>query len=959
MEETKEAPMLFFSMEMDDVIKHFDTSIQTGLTDEEAVDRKIKYGPNQLKPMEPINVWKILAGHTFNFLNGVLLAATIIALAVQSWADAAVIGAIIFINAGIGFSQEYSSEKTMQSLMQLSAPASNVLRSGKTLEVPSVDLVVGDIVLLTEGDKIPADLRLFQIASLECDEAILTGESMPVEKKVDPLSNPDLTAGDQINMAFMSTTVTKGKGRGIVVYSGRNTQMGKIADSITGATKGKTQLQIRMENLGKVLVVIATIATLLVLLGVFIYREKHEFEIYPEGLEVGIATAIAIIPEGLIPVVTLTLTLGVREMAKKKAIVRKMNSLESLGNVTNICTDKTGTLTEGKMVCTNLWTIDGSSYSVKGIGLEPVGTIHPGTSHEEVPVPHPKLLHKLIESGSLCNTSTVYKNEDGDWVGTGSPTEVALVVLAHKVQLDQKSLSPEWEYVNEYPFSSSIKRMSMVWSNKKDNQKYLFLKGAPEGVLSLCTKKYTSTGEQADFSEEDLEEIKKRNETLAEDGLRVLAVSFKQLTSSYNNELKREQVEDNMIFIGLFGIKDPPRQTVPHSVQICDKAGIEVHMVTGDHPSTARAIAKQVGILKPEQYHNKKLVMAAVKFDKIPQEKLDAIDQLPYVIARCTPDSKVKMVKALHDRNKIVAMTGDGVNDAPAIKSADIGIAMGKGGSDVTKESADIVLTDDNFSTIVVAIEEGRRIFANIRKFIIHLLAGNIAEGIILVIGVLAGFYPPMNPLMILWVNMVTGTPAALALGIEPAPKKIMDKHYRPVNEGLFTTETIIDISFYGFIMGIISLGSFIVMDERINEGRTSPTDGERTVRTSQTIAFISLTSLLLVHAYNCRVLREPFYRHGFHKRIWLHVAVLFGFGTVLAAVYIPGLKDSVFKTEDPQGDGWIIALVGTVIFLFLSECYKFGKRRYMKYLVLKGDTTFGLDMDEEEEDLSIEMTGV
>lgn len=771
------------------------------MTETQARERLARLGPNKLKDDGGIKLHLIILRHVFAFMNFVLFAAMAISLVVQQWIDAGVVAFVILLNLVIGIFQEVRAEQAMEALKKMSGSSARVVRDGGTVvTIPAAEVVVGDIVHLVEGDSVPADLRIVAVNGLECDEAILTGESVPVSKRTDVIDRPDTPLGDRKNMAFSGTTVSKGKGQGIVVATGIDTEIGAIAKSLSRAKKQKPKLQKRMDMLGFALVVMAVICIGLVIVAFAIHRPH---EVWPKSLQSGVTTAVAIIPEGLVPVLTLTMTYGVQKMAKKNALVRKLTALESLGNVNNICSDKTGTLTLGKMTATDLW-IAGELFTITGSGINPKGKFV--DSNGVIVNLFGPLLKLAITVASLCNTASVTKKEpdaavipitngsdakttkkkkkgkkediaaQGKWATSGSPTEVALQVMAMKAKMGRRAMRSEYEHqVAEFPFDSTIKRMSIVFKRSaNDTEALMFTKGAPERVLELCTAYISDNdGTELEMTDQFSKQIRRTNEDMASRGLRVLCLAYRKLDLPTENSVKiedpkddsedatglvRELVEQDLVFVGLVGIRDPPRADVPDAVMSCHKAGIEVHMLTGDHPSTAVAIAKQIGILTDEEAMDPELVMAAPDFDKLSNEELKQRNRLPLVVARCSPETKVKMVKALHDRKRYVAMTGDGVNDSPALKTADVGIAMGINGSEVTKQASDIVLLDDSFSTIVRAIREGRRTFSSIRKFVIHLLSGNVAESLVLVLAILVGLKPPINPTQVLWLNMITGT---------------------------------------------------------------------------------------------------------------------------------------------------------------------------------------------------------
>lgn len=1013
----------FYTLSYEDIAAKLETSLENGLTSDEVARRKGIYGPNRLNQKSGPSFFKILFHHLFNFMSFVLFAAFVLAMVTLQYIDGGVIAFIIVINTVIGVSQEWKSQKTMEALKKMSSPTSRVIRDGQegAVQIPSDELVPGDIVILKQGDKVPADIRLFEVTYLECDEALLTGESIPVKKKIEALEEEDTPLGDRKNVVFMSSVVSKGAGKGIVVRTGQKTQLGRIADSVSTAKKQKTQLEKKMTWLGVILAVIAVIGIGLVLLGLWVH---DTMALYPEGLQVGVTTAVALIPEALVPVITLTLTLGVRRMAKQNAIVRKLNALEQLGNITDICSDKTGTLTQGKMVATNLWLPPNLTYCCTGKGFNPnsggIFVQEPDGGQGEATTPEGSLACAMLIC-SLCNSSTVYRkliedngkkkvpwwrfwarcggkkkvsnndkeqdnveakmeeedeergperkelNEDEkevydgredeageadavdeknyEWVAEGSPTEAALLVLGRKAGFHpRRMLEQGWTKQTEFLFDSTVKMMSVAYEYDKSRDEegfsfpgesfdgsgmILFTKGAPERLLPRCSAYLRADGEIVELSEMVLNhDIKNMNDEMAYQGLRVLALAFRVLPEDFELEV-REEAEQELTFVGLVGIKDPPRDGVSESVALAHKAGIKVRMLTGDHPSTSTAIARHIGILSVpidgDDCEENELVMTSTQFDKMSEEELNDLDELPLVIARCSPESKVKMVQLLHGNDKVVAMTGDGVNDSPAISQANVGISMGISGSDVTKEAADIILTDDDFSTILRAIAEGRRIFANIRKFVVHLLAGNVAEAITLIIGVLVGFHPPIGPLQILWVNLITGTPPAIALGIEPASKDLMDQRKRPIGEALFTTLTIVDIFYYGTVMGALTLGNFVIMEQAFDED----------VESAQATSYVTLTLLLLIHAYNCRRLKNSMFTHGFWKAWTFHLSFILGIGTVTLTLYIPGINDVVFHQGEPGYWGWMLGISAALVFVLASELYK-PCRRFVRHFMVK-----------------------
>ncbi|KAJ1814900.1 hypothetical protein LPJ56_002862, partial [Coemansia sp. RSA 2599] len=916
---------------------------------------------------------------------------------------------------------EFKAEKTMDSLRKMSSPTSRVLRSGQQVVIPTIDLVPGDVLYLESGDVIGADSRLFEVFNFDTDEALLTGEALPISKQTAPFDDPEIPLGDRINLAFASTTVTKGRAKGIVYATGMSSEVGKIAKKLMESSKSKkTPMQKSLDKMAWILLVIAIISVLIVF-GV------NKFKISTEVLLYAIGLAIATIPEGLVAVVTLIMSLSVHALAKQRALVRQLVALESLGSVTNICSDKTGTLTQARMVMVRAWLPEEGFFNVSGLGLEPVGEVTKKVKLPPISRPANAVVNfssanldddddnnnvesasgekmrliasdavsttsggektvsvdttnmsasfrRLAEAAALCNMSEIKHNaETGEWVGIGDPTEIALQVFASKLSMGKPQLTAkgggEWTVVCEYPFDSSIKRMSVVVKNSATNEHLLLLKGATERVVSCCVGRQDG-GDSSDVTEivpEDLQaSLDPRIEEMARDGLRVLSFAFRRLTPAEQaadmSKAKREDVEVGMTFLGLVGIYDPPRPESHPSVMECYRAGIHVTMLTGDHPETAAAIARQVGILQTDEDlfdANEKTadhqaiqlgqtVMTAREFDRLTDDEIDALPQLPSVIARCSPDTKVKMIQAMHRRNGIVAMTGDGVNDSPSLKFADVGIAMGLSGSDVAKQASEIILTDDNFATIVRAIREGRRVFSNIQRSCCVLISGNIAELVCLLLGLafrdkLGETVFPLSPVAILVNNLLTGTPPSMALGVEKAWSTIMDEPPRAANSGLFTWEVQGDVAFYGFTIGLLSISNFWLvingfgdgdMAQHCNEGYSDACD---LVYRARGTVFATLTLGILLQAYNCRRLRGPMWNLRMLKR-FLENKFLFGgvvSGTILCllCMYVPGLNKKVLKLTGISWE-WGIVLITLLVFLILSEIYKFAKRKLLKPIV-------------------------
>ncbi|CAO3671887.1 unnamed protein product [Umbelopsis ramanniana] len=933
----------YHAMDLNAVSEILKTDMEIGLSEAEAEERLTKYGRNELSGEGGVSAWKVLMRQIFNILILILIIAMVVSFVFKDWVEGGVIAAIILLNAAIGFFQEYKAEKTMESLRRLASPTSKVIRHGHLITIATRDLVPGDIMSLKHGDVIGADCRIIECFNFEVDEALLTGESLPVNKEPATIPNAEIPLGDRINMGFSSTILVKGRGYAIVTATGMNTEIGRIAKRLMDSGENsKTPLQKALDRMALVMLAVAVIS-------IIITFGASKFHINDEVILYAISLAIAVIPEGLVAVVTLTQAFGVRSMADKKCLVRRLAALESLGAVTNVCSDKTGTLTQSKMVLTRFWLPAEGHFNVSGLGVIPEGDITPQDSTTPVtPETMPPSMLQLVQNTSLCNTATIRRDkENGEWITQGDPTESALQVFAHKVNMGNKKLTnsqdgASWNLLAEYPFDSGVKRMSVIYKNPK-GQAVAFLKGATERVLACCTS--------IRFSEEEggvkylsLEEMENivypQVENLARDGLRVLALATKSMKFEQGDigpdDLSREDVDVNFTLIGLCGIYDPPRVESKPSVESCHEAGITVHMLTGDHHATATAIAREVGIL-PENYGRgvskeggadhvvvgeDKLVMTAIEFDKLSEEAIDALPSLPLVIARCSPDTKVKMIEALHRRGKIAGMTGDGVNDSPSLKESDIGIAMGQTGSDVAKQAADIILTDDNFSTIVLAIQEGRRVFSNIARFVVHMISGNVGEVVPLLIGL--AFIDvdgtsvfPLSPVQILFNNILTSSPPAMSLGLEPISEDAMKVPPRRRSDGLFAWSNVIDILFYGVMIGVICLLNFIVVVYGYGDGNLGQLCNEglnpgcEQVFRARGALFAALTILILLHAFTCRDLIHSTWNWKYLKRNhnkYLYYSFGIGFVLLLITLYVPVLNTSVFK-QSPIDWEWAWSL--------------------------------------------------
>ncbi|KAH9214633.1 sodium transport atpase, partial [Leptodontidium sp. 2 PMI_412] len=1002
------------------VIEKLGSDSQVGLSQSEATSRLQLYGKNALDDGPGVQPIKILINQVANAMMLVLTMAMVVSFAIKSWIEGGVISLVIILNIIVGYFQEYAAEKTMGALKALGSPTAQVIRNGSTEVIASAELVPGDLVELATGNIIPADVRLIEATNFETDEALLTGESLPVAKAYDAVFDEETGPGDRLNLAYSSSTVTKGRAKGIVVSTGMHTEIGSIATALRdGNTKvrkphvsknGKVKSYRYVEawaltstdaigrfmgvNVGtplaRKLSKLAILLFIIALICAVIVEAANSFSGANEIIIYAVATGLSMIPASLIVVLTITMAVGTKIMSQRNVIVRKMDSLEALGAVTNICSDKTGTLTQGRMVVKKAWVAATGTYTV-GNTNEPfnpeIGEIRflPGNPRQDqaenekedadgwtkfdAEDPH---LARYLQVASLANIAQVEKDEQGEWKARGDPTEISIQVFASRFDHNRNTLTKgenvQWIEIAEFPFDSDCKRMSTIYaeaaaSHNGPVQRHVFSKGAVERVLPCCTTiQYQGSKTPIPMSK-DLEMMIHTNvETLAKQGLRVLAFASKTISADVETQgVDRATIEHSFTFRGLVGLYDPPRPESAEAVKGCARAGIAVHMLTGDHPSTAEAIARQIGIVPAtsklpsmSSAVANSLVMTATQFDKLTDDQVDALPMLPKVIARCTPTTKVRMIDALHRRGKFCAMTGDGVNDSPSLARADVGIAMGQAGSDVAKDASDIVLTDDNFASILNAIEEGRRIFDNIKKFVLHLLAENIAQACTLLIGLAfkdksGNSVFPLAPVEILWVIMVTSGMPDMGLGMEVAAPDIMSRPPHNLKQGVFTMEVMLDMVVYGFWMASLCVASFVIVafwfgNGNLGEGcNTNYNDSCDLVFRARATTFVCLTWFALFLAWEMVNFRRSFFRmqpkstkyftqwyHDVRQNSFLFWSIIAGFVTIFPTLYIPTLNTVVFKHKGITWE-WGIVLVESVFFFAGCEAWKFAKRVYFR----------------------------
>ncbi len=804
----------WWQLNTEETISSLASNAEQGLTDLDAIRRLAESGSNELRSTQRISPWSLLLEQFKNVLIIILLIATALSACLGHGLEAIAIAVIVLFAVVLGFIQEYRAERAIEALRKMAAPTATTVRNGKEIDIPARELVPGDVIILHAGNKVPADVRLLEAINLQVDEAALTGESVPVEKRTPPLCNAELGLGDRLNMAFAGTAVTYGRGRAVVVTTGMNTEFGKIAKMLQSVESRKTPLQINLDKVGRMLARVAFVVVfIIVMLGLWRGQPFIEMLIF------GIALAVAVVPEALPAVVTISLAIGLQRMAKRHALVRRLPAVETLGSTSVICSDKTGTLTKDEMTATRLF-CDGQLLQITGTGYDPVGKYLKGNME----VAPSKTFQMLLQAGVLASDTTIFHDKaDGRWHVKGDPTEGALVVAAAKAGLEKSILDAQSPRVSEIPFSSDTKRMTTIHSGA--DRMTAYSKGAFEIILETCNRYMTDNGE-AEITPTVKDNILQTARQMGNDALRVLAVSCKPSATL-------QDAEQNMVFLGLVGMIDPPRPEAMAAIKTCESAGIKVVMITGDHPITAQAIARELGILQ------KGRVVIGSELDSITDIDLDRAVEDIEVYARVSPAHKLRVIASFQRNGRVVAMTGDGVNDAPALKTADIGIAMGITGTDVTKEASAMMLTDDNFASIVAAVEEGRGIFANIKKYLMYLLSSNIGEMGLMAGATLAGLPLPLTAVQILYVNLATDGLPALALAVDPPEADLMGRKPRNPRTGIFTRPVVTLMCVGGIWSTLVNLGLFVWA-----------MDSGRSLQEAMTMTFVSLVLIQFFKAY-------------------------------------------------------------------------------------------------------------
>ncbi|AGK52356.1 cation-translocating P-type ATPase [Bacillus sp. 1NLA3E] len=884
---------MWFIKSVSEVGADLDSDPNTGLSHAEAQKRLAQYGANEFSEHKKPSIFFLFLDQLKSPLIYILIVAALISLFVGEYSDAVIIVIVILLNAIIGVIQEAKAEKALEELKKMTTPKAIVKRDGAIKEIPSEQVVPGDVVMIDAGRFIPADVRLFETVNLKIEESSLTGESVPAEKEANWQAEGDIPIGDQRNMAFMSTLSTYGRGIGMVVNTGMQTEIGKIAAMLGTQERELTPLQKSLAGLGKTLGISAVfISAVIFLIGFFQGRDALDMFL------IAVSLAVAAIPEGLPAIVTIVLAIGVQRMIKRQAVVRKLPAVETLGAVSVICSDKTGTLTQNKMTVTKVYVND---------AYVPLQSLATRPANEE----------RFFEAMTLCNDAVLTSEEQ-----SGDPTEIALVAAAQQIGIDKQELDLIYKRIYEVPFDSDRKMMTTV--HQQQAGYFVIVKGALESILPL-TSAILHNGEKIAFTTYQNERVQEKANAMSEEALRVLAIAYKEIPPQVG-EFTQDQLECDLVLLGLTGMIDPPREEVKSSISQCKSAGIQTVMITGDHQKTAFAIAKELGIASAEDQ-----TMSGFELDTLNENELKEKVKKIRVFARVSPEHKVKIVKALKENGEIVSMTGDGVNDAPSLQQADVGVAMGMGGTDVAKGAADIVLTDDNFSTIVAAVEEGRNIYQNIKKSIIFLLSCNLGEIITLFVAILLGWPAPLSAIHILWINLITDTLPAISLGLDPDAPDVMKEKPRLIKEGVFANGSGTFTCINGLLIGLITLIAFIVGigiysgPEAIFTTEFADVPREALVR-GQTMAFITLSVSQLFHSINLRSTKKSLFQVGIFSNKYLLASILIGTSIQVALVNTPVFKE-IFKIASITLKDWLFVLTLSALPVVFNELFKMGKR--------------------------------
>ncbi len=843
------------------------TAYRNGLSAQEAARRLDEYGPNELRTTVSVSPWSILLGQFKNVLIVILLIATVISAFLGHHLESIAIMVILLFAILLGFIQEYRAERAIEALRNMTAPTARILRDGREVDIPARDVVPGDVVSLATGDKIPADARVILAVNLRIDEAPLTGESEAVDKQSERLADGDSAIGDRTNIAHSGTTITYGRGRAVVFATGVDTEFGKIAGMLRSVEAGRTPLQDNLDRVGRILAIAAAVIVMFIVIAGWI-RGAGLLDMFVFG----VALAVAVVPEALPAVVTISLAIGLQRMAKRNALIRHLPAVETLGSTSVICSDKTGTLTKDEMTVRRL-VVDERVIEVSGTGYEPVGSFH----HDGREIQVTDVLQQLLQGAALASDARLIRL-DGRWDIHGDPTEGALVVAAAKAGCGQDQLEDAFLRVDEIPFSSERKRMTTL--HRTADGHIAYTKGAPEVILTSCSRQLTEHGERS-LDAAAAQSIRDTARQMAQSGLRMLAVAVKSGAAI-------EDAESDMVFVGLIGISDPPRPEARAAIRTCAQAGIKPVMITGDHPQTAQAVAIELGLAQTER------AVTGSDIDTMTDADLESQVRDIEIYARVSPQHKLRVVAAWQKLGHIVAMTGDGVNDAPALKKADIGVAMGITGTDVSKEAADMTLADDNFASIVGAVEEGRIIFGNIKKYLMYLLSSNIGEIGLIAIATLAGYPLPLTAVQILYVNLATDGLPALALAVDPPEADLMRRPPRDPRSGVFT-RPVVALMLVGGVWSMMV--NFVLFSWALGSGRG--------LEHAMAMTFVSLTLIQFFKAYNFRSDRESVFVQPFANK-WLNLAIMWELVLLSLIVYWPTLQQP-FGTYAFSVDDWMV----------------------------------------------------
>lgn len=891
--------MDWYQMTPDEAVGKLEGDSRKGLSQEEAERRLSEHGVNELQEEEKKPLAKKLAEQFLDPMIIILLIAAVISGVVGEAVDSVIILVIVIVNALLSIFQEGKAEEAIAALKKMSSPTVKVIRDGASKEINSAGVVPGDLVVLETGDIVPADLRLLESSNLKIDESSLTGESVAVEKHAEEKLTEEVGIGDRLNVAYSASIVTYGRGKGIVTATGEDTEIGKIATSLSSMEEEQTPLQKKLAGLSKTLGILVVVVCALV----FIVGKLYGHETLNMFMT-SVSLAVAAIPEGLPAIVTIVLSMGMGNMAKRHAIVKRLLAVETLGTTTYICSDKTGTLTQNEMTVTHVY-VDGKVLDVSGTGYAPKGEV--SFDGKAVTFDDVHGLKTLSAIATLANDADLTE-ENGTYGILGDPTEGALITFSGKQGIDEKKLEEEYPRVEEIPFDSERKMMSTFHKNYFENKVSSFTKGAPDVVLSRC-KYFLKDGEVVELTEKDREAISEQNNSFAKNALRVLAYAYRNY-DELPSEISSETIEKDMVFVGLTGMIDPARPEVKAAIKECRSAGIVPVMITGDYLLTAKAIAEELGILEEGDH-----AMMGEELNGKSPEEIREIVKTTRVFARVSPQNKVQIVTALKENGEITAMTGDGVNDAPAIKKADIGIAMGITGTDVAKNTADVILTDDNFATIVHAVEEGRIIYANIKKFVTFLLSCNIGEVLVVFLSILLNLPTPFLPIQLLWLNLVTDSFPALALGVEKGEEETMLEPPRDPKEPILDRKVSITLIIQSLAITAATLGVYYYA--LTTHGATG--DG---LVYSRTMAFSTLVFSELFRSFSSRSIDDTLFKMGFFTNKRLNQAVLLSLALVLVVLYVPALE-AMFHMTDLNLTDWAIVLVSALIPLIIGEIQK------------------------------------